>query len=220
MNAIIYLLIVILWLLPIGLGIPLAKKRGHSPHWMWFGVYPMGGWIVLIVFYFIQSSKTCQNCQQRSRSDAGFCPKCGQQFPVESITPTRTKKETVKRIVFTILIIIVVLALLFFFLFTTVTKAFADSVPYQESLKIVSSSNYVKGMIGDDIVKKGTIEGTISNNGDANGKAHLSFDIVGSKGIGRVYVDAHLEDGEWIISKLDFKLAGDYSNTVHLISNE
>jgi hypothetical protein len=40
---------VIIWVLPIKLGVAEAVKKGISPHWMWFGVHPLGGWITYVV---------------------------------------------------------------------------------------------------------------------------------------------------------------------------
>ncbi|MBL0314116.1 MAG: hypothetical protein IPP78_15750 [Holophagaceae bacterium] len=62
MNKLIELLLVItllitllivfiggLWIWPIFLGIKAAKEKHRSPHWMWFGIHPIGGWIALAI---------------------------------------------------------------------------------------------------------------------------------------------------------------------------
>jgi hypothetical protein len=34
---------------PVILGIKAAKRKGISPHWMWFGLHPLGGWIAYLI---------------------------------------------------------------------------------------------------------------------------------------------------------------------------
>jgi len=34
---------------PVILGIKAAKRKGISPHWMWFGLHPIGGWIAYLI---------------------------------------------------------------------------------------------------------------------------------------------------------------------------
>ena len=41
------------WIYPILGGIRIAKAKRISPNWMWFGVYPLFGWIAYFVVYFI-----------------------------------------------------------------------------------------------------------------------------------------------------------------------
>ncbi len=36
-------------IIPVVLGIKAAKRKGVSPHWMWFGLHPLGGWIAYLV---------------------------------------------------------------------------------------------------------------------------------------------------------------------------
>ena len=43
------------WIWPIFLGIKAAKEKGRSPHWMWFGLNPLGGWIALAVLRSLPS---------------------------------------------------------------------------------------------------------------------------------------------------------------------
>ena len=42
-------LIYVLWLYPIVNGVKAARRRGLSPHWMWFGIHPLGAWIAFAV---------------------------------------------------------------------------------------------------------------------------------------------------------------------------
>jgi len=41
------------WLLPIVPGIRAARRKGRSPHWMWFAVHPLGGWITWLVLSLV-----------------------------------------------------------------------------------------------------------------------------------------------------------------------
>ena len=38
------------WVAPIVVGVKYAKKKNYSPHWMWFGIHPVTGWIACIYF--------------------------------------------------------------------------------------------------------------------------------------------------------------------------
>lgn len=38
-----------LTIIPVVLGIKAAKRKGVSPHWMWFGLHPVGGWIAYLI---------------------------------------------------------------------------------------------------------------------------------------------------------------------------
>jgi hypothetical protein len=42
----------IIWILPIVLGVRAARRKGVSPHWMWFGVHPLGAWIAFLIIRF------------------------------------------------------------------------------------------------------------------------------------------------------------------------
>lgn len=42
-------IIYFVWIYPVLRGISLAKAKGISPQWMWFGLHPLGAWIVFLV---------------------------------------------------------------------------------------------------------------------------------------------------------------------------
>ena len=65
------------WVLPITLGIKIAKKKGYSPHWMWFGIHPVPGWITVIVLACLQSKVPCMSCGGLMSSNFSLCPYCG-----------------------------------------------------------------------------------------------------------------------------------------------
>ena len=39
----------LIWFTPIWLGVRTARKKRLSPHWMWFGIHPLFGWIACLV---------------------------------------------------------------------------------------------------------------------------------------------------------------------------
>lgn len=76
-------LLALLWPTPIVLGVKAAKRKGRSPHWMWFGIHPVGAWIAFLVLRFSSAFKQCPQCGERSKSHARVCPYCTQAFEAE-----------------------------------------------------------------------------------------------------------------------------------------
>lgn len=71
-------LMLVLSLWPAILGVRAARRKGISPHWMWFALYPiLGGWIAYIAIVCSKTVSKCPQCGTRTRSDALFCPNCG-----------------------------------------------------------------------------------------------------------------------------------------------
>lgn len=68
------------WLLPIILGVRTARRKGRSPHWMWFGLHPFAGWITYVVLCFLPPLKECPQCRESARADASICPHCRTRF--------------------------------------------------------------------------------------------------------------------------------------------
>jgi hypothetical protein len=67
-----------LWVLAIVLGVKAARRKGVSPHWMWFGLHPAGAWIAYLIIRFVVSSpRKCPTCARVSREKARFCYACG-----------------------------------------------------------------------------------------------------------------------------------------------
>lgn len=70
-------LIAALWVPPIMLGIKWARRKGVSPHWMWFGAHPVTGWIAFwIIRYKVTPRRACGSCGSFVPSNARFCPTC------------------------------------------------------------------------------------------------------------------------------------------------
>ena len=82
--AIVVLFIVLIclgiWASLIVFGVKAAKKKNRSPHWMWFGVHPVGALIVFIVMMCLEPLKVCPQCARPSPPGARICPFCAYSF--------------------------------------------------------------------------------------------------------------------------------------------
>ena len=65
-----------IWVWPILRGVRLAKEKGISPHWMWFGIHPILGWIACIVLLCITPRIRCPNCGGFVTVNFRICPYC------------------------------------------------------------------------------------------------------------------------------------------------
>lgn len=65
-----------LWIIPIRAGVKLAQAKGLSPHWMWFGVHPLGGWIAYTVLRKVDGSAPCLACGGSFPEISAHCPNC------------------------------------------------------------------------------------------------------------------------------------------------
>jgi Zn finger protein HypA/HybF involved in hydrogenase expression len=80
----------LLWVLPISLGIRAANRKGYSPHWMWFGIHPVGGWIAAIVLMSLPARVQCRNCGGFVARYFRLCPHCHAELEAQSgQMPTR-----------------------------------------------------------------------------------------------------------------------------------
>ena len=68
------------WAALIVFGIKAAKKKNRSPHWMWFGVHPIGALVVFIVMMVLEPQKLCPQCARPSPAGARLCPFCAYSF--------------------------------------------------------------------------------------------------------------------------------------------
>lgn len=76
-----------LWALIIISGVRIAKKKNRSPHWMWFGIHPFAGLIMLIVLACLKPKvpqKPCPNCGMQVQAFARVCPYCAHNFPTST----------------------------------------------------------------------------------------------------------------------------------------
>ena len=75
-------LVVTLALLPLQiyalvLGVKAAKRKGISPHWMWFGFHPFTAFIAYAVIAWVIERRTeCPSCHRQTSPKYDFCPGC------------------------------------------------------------------------------------------------------------------------------------------------
>lgn len=67
----------LLFVLPIMVGISNFRAKGYSPHWMWFGVIPLFGWIAMIVSLSLAARRRCDACGAEVPPGIARCHKCG-----------------------------------------------------------------------------------------------------------------------------------------------
>ena len=70
--AVLYLI----WLFPIVGGVKWAQRKGVSPHWMWFGIHPLGGWIAYAIIRWGVQAVACPACHRPLSVKSRFCPHC------------------------------------------------------------------------------------------------------------------------------------------------
>ncbi|MBF0196913.1 MAG: hypothetical protein HQL32_04355 [Planctomycetes bacterium] len=77
---------VVLWVVPVALGISATKKKGISPHWMWLGLHPISAWIAFFVIRFgLDPRKKCPMCKESIKEAAVICHYCRHEFPEKRI---------------------------------------------------------------------------------------------------------------------------------------
>lgn len=88
-------LTIMLWILPIIWGVKWARRKGISPHWMWFGVHPLGAWIAFAVIRWAVRRQRCRACGHTIRSGSAYCPGCGHPIgvPVDDKISTWTDQS-------------------------------------------------------------------------------------------------------------------------------
>ncbi len=79
-------IIAVAWVIPITVGIRNFRRKGYSPHWMWFGIHPLFGYIAMIVSLSIAPQKQCGNCGGYSKDNFRLCPYCGHTQFIEIAT--------------------------------------------------------------------------------------------------------------------------------------
>lgn len=68
------------YILPITVGVILYQRKGYSPHWMWFGIHPVGGWVAALVAICLQKRRQCPNCGGYVEANFWLCPYCGEEL--------------------------------------------------------------------------------------------------------------------------------------------
>lgn len=72
------------YILPISMGLIEARRRGLSPHWLWFGIYPFVGWIVWAILRKRPALARCSSCNSVLRPGARFCSVCSKPLTGEA----------------------------------------------------------------------------------------------------------------------------------------
>lgn len=96
------LLFLTAWIAPIPLGLRAAKRNHRSPHWMWFGLHPITGWIAFLILRYLPPMKACAKCGENAKAHARVCPYCLTPFNpaelsgIESIAPQVLDPEALK----------------------------------------------------------------------------------------------------------------------------
>ena len=76
--AVIPVLIVLFWVLPVTLGVCIARRRKLSPLWMLFGIHPIGGWVACLVLALSKGKVECAKCGGYVKPNFRQCPFCEQ----------------------------------------------------------------------------------------------------------------------------------------------
>jgi len=100
MEAILGILITVAffasWIIPIVLGVKWAKRNGVSPHWMWFGLHPLGAWIAFpIIRWGSEISRVNGNAVKWVTGKVA-CPSCGKFNPINNTFCATCRKAVVK----------------------------------------------------------------------------------------------------------------------------
>lgn len=198
--------ILCLWVLPIVLGVKAAKRNNRSPHWMWFGIHPFGGWIAFLVLQFATPLKCCSQCGEKVKAHAKVCPYC--TTPFGEVQPSLTPKpdeQNKKWIWIGSIAGAGILGLAGFVLFTMslVESSFKDSGAYRQAIQKAQADPQVVELLGLPITSGSAVSGSISTSGDASGEADLSIPISGPKGSARLYLSGKLHAGIWTFQTLE-----------------
>ncbi len=73
--------VTLFWVLPITLGVRVARRRNYSPLWMLFGIHPIGGWIACLVLSLSPGKVECPTCGGYVRRNYRQCPHCHGAIP-------------------------------------------------------------------------------------------------------------------------------------------
>jgi hypothetical protein len=95
-RAFVFLLVVVpvlvtlFWILPITIGVRIARCKNLSPLWMLFGICPLGGWLACLVLALAKGKVACANCGGYVKPNFRQCPYCSS--PIESTKSSKSDK--------------------------------------------------------------------------------------------------------------------------------
>jgi hypothetical protein len=72
------------WIVSVVLGVKWAKRNGVSPHWMWFGLHPLGAWIAFPIIRWGSEISQVGNTAVKWVVGKVACPSCGKFTPINS----------------------------------------------------------------------------------------------------------------------------------------
>lgn len=194
------LAVLCLWGLPVLLGIKAAKRNNRSPHWMWFGIHPFGGWLAFLVLQFSKPLKACASCGEKVKAHAKLCPYCMAPFdPIQTPIAFSADEKKRKWRWGVGVAAVGVLGLVGFIIFTIslLDSSFKKSGAYQQAIQQAQSDTRVIELLGAPISGGAGASGSISTSGDATGEADMSIPISGPKGSARLYASGKLHAGIW-----------------------
>jgi hypothetical protein len=79
--AVIPILVTLFWVLPITLGVRIARRRKLTPLWMLFGIHPIGGWVACLVLALGKGNVECAKCGGYVKPNFRQCPFCQGELP-------------------------------------------------------------------------------------------------------------------------------------------
>jgi hypothetical protein len=211
------LIIILLWVLPIILGIRAAKRKHRSAHWLWFGIYPGGALITWLVIELSTGIKTCSNCKGKTSALSKYCPHCSQPFEIPTSVSSGYRGWAQRHKGWAI-----TFAVLFGFasfgalLFGLINISFRNSWVYQDALKRAQSDTEVIELLGAPIKDGWFTSGSLDS---GEGDAELSIPIYGPQMKGNLSVSAKRQKGIWTYRTLEV-ISSDGQRGINLLPKQ
>ena len=194
-----FLLILAIWITPIPIGIKKAKQKGYSPHWMWFGIFPIYGWLAFLILCLVPKMKRCMNCNEKNKLYAKTCQRCNNVFEESSVV--EYKPETKKRKIIKITSVIGSVIAFFIIIIIFINGTFKNSEIYKMTLEILNNNYQAQMVLNKEVTSSGFISGSISTSA-SSGNADLSFSVTGSTGKVKIFVTGIKEFDKWRVTRL------------------
>jgi hypothetical protein len=183
------------WILPLILGLRLAKKKGITRKWMLFGIHPFLAWIGYLVIAVSKAKRECPHCYAKINVQAEVCHICMRESAPQ-------KEEDRHRNLHIGLAItsgpVVLIALFGIMMFQGLTM-FKDSWVYEEAWKRMESSPQAQGFLGGN-VKSNPLGG--SQFSQSGNKMRLSMGLQGDSAEGKLIAAAHRSLETWYMDTL------------------
>lgn len=208
-------IIFFLWVLPIYLGIKIAKRKNISPLWMWFAIHPVFGWIAVLVLNSAKTRKICPNCKETLKSHAKICPYCLTEQEIE-LPNSNEKKQTKLTTKLVISAIIITLITPYFYFYFTETPT-SESWAYQNGINKAKNHYELIELLEEPIIP-GEIISQSSSWSDGVEIVKIEIKLDGNKSSGILFIKANKNGEKWEFENLKFE--EDNSNkTINLLKN-